>query len=272
MRSKSNKLVAGVGVNNADYPVVKFGNSINGKRNRVWICPFYKTWAAMLNRCYRKNNDKTHNAYRNTTVDTEWLKFSNFKSWMEAQDWVGKELDKDLLSDENRYSQDNCIFIPANVNAYISVGKSKSEFGLVGVYERDGTYYTSPSINSKQPVKTFINATDAVDCYRDYKIEGIKRLQTTEDIEKLLILFFNRLHHKQVTILTENPEKFQSRLLEIRRINVPAVGDRFKTPKGLYCTVIEYINHKNVLIEFDNGATRTVSNRRLKIWRDKWCN
>lgn len=272
MRSKSSKLVAGVGVNNADYPIVKFGNSINGERNRVWICPFYKTWAAMLNRCYRKNNDKTHNAYRNTTVDAEWLKFSNFKSWMETQDWVGKELDKDLLSDENRYSQDNCIFIPANVNAYISVEKSKSEFGLVGVYERDGTYYTSPSINSKQPVKTFINATDAVDCYRDYKIEGIKRLQTTEDIEKLLILFFNRLHHKQVTILTENPEKFPSRLLEIRRINVPAVGDRFKTPKGLYCTVIEYINHKNVLIEFDNGGTRTVSNRRLKIWRDKWCN
>ena len=49
-------------------------------------------------------------------------------------------------------------------------------------------------------------------------------------------------------------------------------GDRFKTPNGLYCTVIEYINHKNVLIEFDNGGTRTVSNRRLKIWRDKWCN
>ena len=34
MRSKSNKLVAGVGVNNADYPVVKFGNSLNGKKKQ----------------------------------------------------------------------------------------------------------------------------------------------------------------------------------------------------------------------------------------------
>lgn len=270
MKRKSNKLVAGVGNNNADYPVVKFENDNNGKRNRVWICPYYRAWAAMLNRCYRKNNDKTYNAYRDTTVSTEWLTFSNFKSWMETQDWEGKELDKDLLTDNNQYSEDNCIFIPEKVNSYITGEKSKPDFGLVGVYEKDGVYYVSPSRNLKQSVSSFTNARDAVICYRKSKIEGIKNLHATEDVEKLLILFFNRLYEKQIAIVIENPDKFPPRLSEIRRMNVPKIGDRFKTSKGLYCTVIAYVDAKNVLIEFDNGGIKKVSSGQLKTGQIKW--
>lgn len=84
MKRRSNKLVAGVGVNDADYPIVRFGRGINGKRTREWICPFYKTWAAMLNRCYRLANDKRYNSYKQTTVCDDWHTFSNFKSWMET--------------------------------------------------------------------------------------------------------------------------------------------------------------------------------------------
>ena len=43
-----NKLVCGVGVNDAVYPTQKYEN---GKR--VWICPYYQKWKSMLERCYR---------------------------------------------------------------------------------------------------------------------------------------------------------------------------------------------------------------------------
>ena len=39
---------------------------------------------------------------------------------METQDWEGKELDKDLLSDGYLYSPDTCLFIDQNVNKFMT--------------------------------------------------------------------------------------------------------------------------------------------------------
>lgn len=47
------KLVQGVGVNDADYPVTK-EEVINGKRKYVWVCPYYARWRSLLGRCYSK--------------------------------------------------------------------------------------------------------------------------------------------------------------------------------------------------------------------------
>ena len=51
-----NKLVRGVGVNDADYPVYK---TENGKI--VWQCTYYRTWNNMLARAYC---DKYKQKYR----------------------------------------------------------------------------------------------------------------------------------------------------------------------------------------------------------------
>jgi hypothetical protein len=49
------------------------------------------------------------------------LTFSNFKSWMETQDWEGKELDKDLLMEGNKvYSPDTCCFVSVKVNSFLN--------------------------------------------------------------------------------------------------------------------------------------------------------
>lgn len=118
---KKRKLVYGVGINDSDYVTLKSVPYIdnNGKRKykRVWACPFHSRWESMLARCYGANKVES---YEGCYVAEEWLRFSNFKAWMETQDWEGKELDKDLLSEGNKvYSPDTCVFISRAVNLFI---------------------------------------------------------------------------------------------------------------------------------------------------------
>lgn len=112
--NKKVKLVCGVGINDADYPVrIRSHIKQDGTFLDEWRCPFYTKWQKMLSRCYGKyNKSQKFNSYDQVEVCQEWLRFSNFKSWMEKQDWESKELDKDLLSGESKiYSPETCCFI-----------------------------------------------------------------------------------------------------------------------------------------------------------------
>lgn len=124
---KKNKLVYGVGVNDADYVVQKFERigyeAGKIKLNLVWVCPYYSIWMAMLKRCYSAKYQESRPTYTGCTVATEWLTFSNFKSWMEKQDWQNKHLDKDLLFEGNKvYNSDTCMFVTQLVNSFINNG------------------------------------------------------------------------------------------------------------------------------------------------------
>ena len=114
-----------VGTNDADYPVVimKTVGYSNGKRVRkvVWSCKFYRTWSNMLNRCYNEKLQNVQPTYRGCSVCDEWLLFSNFKRWMETQDWEGKHLDKDVLVMGNKvYSPETCVFVSVEVNSFLT--------------------------------------------------------------------------------------------------------------------------------------------------------
>lgn len=109
-------LVYGVGINDADYPVNKTTGSF-GKRITTWRCPYYQRWVNMLERVY----DGDREAYRGVTVCEEWLIFTNFKGWMQTQDWSGKELDKDLLGG-NLYSPETCVFLDKKLNMLLIKG------------------------------------------------------------------------------------------------------------------------------------------------------
>jgi hypothetical protein len=127
------KFIYGVGINNADYAIKKYEElpRINGKQNQkvIWRCPFYTKWMSMLKRCYSENYKDKRPTYKDVTCCDEWLTFSNFKSWMETQDWEGKELDKDLLVYKNKvYSPETCCFIPREVNLFLT--KSSNSRGL----------------------------------------------------------------------------------------------------------------------------------------------
>ena len=108
---KRNKLIYGVGVNDADYFV---NTTVNGKQVK---CLFYQTWIDMLTRCYSEKYQNKRPTYIGCTVSDCWLVFSNFKKWMELKDFKGKRLDKDLKFASNRvYSPDKCMFVTCAIN------------------------------------------------------------------------------------------------------------------------------------------------------------
>lgn len=110
------KRVHGVGVNDADYTVIK---RENGKI--VWTCPYYQTWTGMLKRGYSDKLKQRYPTYRDVVVCKEWHSFNHFRSWMMQQDWEGKHLDKDILFQENKvYSPDTCVFVDGVVNLFLT--------------------------------------------------------------------------------------------------------------------------------------------------------
>lgn len=112
MSSRSRK-VCGVGTNDVEYAVrTTAGGCV------VELCPYYATWYGMLNRCYGKSQAKKMPSYKGCSVCDDWLLFSNFKVWMEQQDWQFKELDKDILKHGNKvYCPEFCMFVPKDVNS-----------------------------------------------------------------------------------------------------------------------------------------------------------
>lgn len=96
-----NKLVCGVGVNDLGYRThLKEELPKNGGkriRKTVFLCKYYKVWGNMLERCYSKKFLESRPSYIGTSVCSEWLYATEFKKWMEQQDWHGKCLDKDIV-------------------------------------------------------------------------------------------------------------------------------------------------------------------------------
>ena len=132
------KLVYGVGIMDADYTVQEFIYVLdeNGKkkRKRIRVCPFYEKWKSMLARCYYEQEQERHPTYKGCSVCEEWLTFSNFKRWMEKQDWQNRQLDKDILFPGNKvYSPDTCVFVDQRVNKFLTENTASRGEYLIGV-------------------------------------------------------------------------------------------------------------------------------------------
>lgn len=134
----SKKLVYGVGINDADYAVnVKESYTESGVRKWkvLWMCPFFDRWRKMLCRCYDPKYQQLRPTYIGCSVCEEWLTFSNFKAWMETQEWEGKQLDKDILFRGNKlYSPETCVFVDREVNNFVLERNSSRGQWMVGVH------------------------------------------------------------------------------------------------------------------------------------------
>lgn len=143
MMSKREKLIYGVGVNDAGYvtKIVETITCIDGKQKYrvVWRCPIYQTWENMLQRSYSSNYQIQRPTYIGCTVTEEWHRFSTFKKWMEKQDWEGKTLDKDLLEHGNKvYGPEQCVFISKIVNSFMTERTGDRGEWPIGVYWHSG--------------------------------------------------------------------------------------------------------------------------------------
>lgn len=126
------KILFGIGINDADYNVYKTA-MINGKHTIIWCCTYYRRWSDMIRRCYNPKTIKIRPNYKDCFVCDEWLYFSNFKLWMEQQDWEGKDLDKDLLYPGNKiYSPETCVFVDRKINAFVTDRSNSRTEGLIG--------------------------------------------------------------------------------------------------------------------------------------------
>lgn len=130
---KQTKLVMGVGINDADYPVTK-NKMVNGKSVCTWVCPFYSRWRNMLERAYSASYQALYPTYVGCSVCDDWIYFSNFKAWMQTQDWEGKHLDKDLLYPSNKvYSSETCVFIDQKINLFLTERAARRGDWPIGV-------------------------------------------------------------------------------------------------------------------------------------------
>ena len=140
------KPVYGVGINDANYIVQP---KINGKRI---TCPFYLDWKDMIKRCYSSKFHEKFPTYKECRVDKSWFIFSNFKKWMEKQNWQGMALDKDIKVIGNKlYSPDTCLFVSYSVNCLLTDSYAARGQWPIGVsfHKRTGKFHAYCSKNGK---------------------------------------------------------------------------------------------------------------------------
>lgn len=199
MRNKLRK-VFGIGINDADYPTNKY-DVLEGKYTRIWICPFYSRWKEMLRRCYHTKLHEVQPKYGKCSVKEEWWLFSTFKSWMETQDWEGKELDKDLLVRGNtEYGPETCIFVDRKVNNFI-LERVSSDRGLpTGVLreKRDGRYRASCKLSGTNIIIGRYNTPEeAHKAWLDFKLEQAYVLAAEQQDERVARALIERYENYQ---------------------------------------------------------------------------
>jgi len=133
--------VCGVGY----FGVGVYKSQINKKQTKV-----YKTWHAMLHRCYDEKTQKRYPTYKDCIVDEQWHNFQNFAKWFDENYIDGFDLDKDILVKGNRvYSTETCCFVPGEINQSFREFRSKLENLPPWVFldKRTGNYKASVKIN-----------------------------------------------------------------------------------------------------------------------------
>ena len=184
------KLVYGVGVNDLPYrtQVYEYVTENGGKRVRklVFLCQYYSVWKSMLKRCYSEKYLESHPTYIGTSVCSEWLYASEFKKWMEKQDWSGKSLDKDIIAPGSKlYSPDTCSFVLQATNLFVTASDARRGDCPIGVslYKPTGKYQAhcnNPFSEKKEHLGLFSTPEDAHEAWRKRKHELAQLVAATE--------------------------------------------------------------------------------------------
>lgn len=166
--------VLGVGINDAWYLTQP---KIDGK---IIMCKYYQTWMNMLKRCYCKKLHKRRPTYIDCMVCNDWLKFSNFKSWMETKDWENKHLDKDLKVLGNKlYSPNTCCFTSNKVNNILAHAFNKKGNITKGVIKYGKKFKSSCMDeygNHLRSIETFSTESEAHEMWRTIKKKVILKV------------------------------------------------------------------------------------------------
>lgn len=165
------RLIFGVGINDADYQVRP--KPSNGKKQVS--CPFYRRWAVIVKRCYSSDYQSKNTFYTGWTMCDEWLLFSTFKTWMEAQPWKGGDMNSTIIDPKNKiYSPRFCRFVPRQVQQMLKT-KYKSGSKMPTCVTRSGKRFSS-RLNIDGQVRllgTFRTIELASNAYKEEKAKVI---------------------------------------------------------------------------------------------------
>ena len=106
-----------------------------------------------------------------------WQNGSNFKAWMEVQDWEGKELDKDILVRGNKvYSPDTSAFVTRTVNLFVTEKASIDRPLPIGVQQCPFTKKFKASVHNpftsrQEHLGSFIWPHEAHEAWLKRKLE-----------------------------------------------------------------------------------------------------
>ena len=177
MKSRTrNKLVRGVGVNDADYQT-SISEMIDGRQKRIWRCKLCRVWEGMLDRCYSEKYQAKQPTYVGCEVVEEWLNFSVFRNWMVTQPWEGNELDKDILIPGNKvYGPDTCVFVPCGLNLFMTDrGSLRGEFPIGVCWDKDRGMFIAlcrnPFTGKQENLGRFTDPAAAHEAWRKRKHE-----------------------------------------------------------------------------------------------------
>ena len=142
----------------------------------------YDTWYDMLRRCY---GDRYKNSsYEGCTASDNFKYYTFFYEWCNKQVGFGNKgwhLDKDLLVKGNKiYSEDTCVFLPAEINSVLTkTDKLRGKYPI-GVHWCNSKKVFVSQINrnkgQQEWLGQFDNPNDAFNAYKDAKENYLKEL------------------------------------------------------------------------------------------------
>ena len=169
--------VCGVGILGTKYP-----STVNSRNTKE-----YALWQRMLERCYSDTNvcndyKKKNPTYVGCEASENFKSYEYFYEWCHKQIGFGVdgfELDKDLLLKGNKvYSENTCIFIPAEINLLLIKRKASRGKHLIGVSwcKRDKVFRAMVSRNKgkQEHLGSFNTEIEAFNAYKQAKESFIK--------------------------------------------------------------------------------------------------
>ena len=189
--------VYSVGVVGVKYPISEDG--VHTKE--------YGLWKNMLRRCYSITYKQKHPTYEGCECSENFKSYEYFYEWCNKQvgfnnkDW---QMDKDLLVKGNKvYSEDSCVFIPAEINSLLVKSDKKRGKHLIGVYwsKTNKAFVAQVSMNKgkREHLGYFKTEVEAFNAYKQAKEAFIKE-QANKWKGKIDIMAYNALINYEVSV------------------------------------------------------------------------
>ena len=137
----------------------------------------YMLWHNMLKRCYSDALKKKYPTYEGCEASDNFNSYEYFYEWCHKQIGFGNQdwhLDKDLLIKGNKvYSEDDCVFIPKEINILLTKSDKIRGKHPIGVswHERDKAFMAVVSKNKGKPewLGYFNTELEAFNAYKTAK-------------------------------------------------------------------------------------------------------